>query len=520
METAGNILSTREQNKLARFYPWEFDKIPDRIRSTLLFGTPESYNIDTQVELEDLIQLKGQSVCQVHKSGTEFEKVTVLSSSFVQGRAKKLKAQANYTERRQAGQLRAGALGIVGSNLDGCNTSEQKKTRATLYKSQNMIQKIRLDGEPIVDQTICSCGKPLGKVVEIQHNVNYGSSSINGVQTCGSVWGCPVCRSRIISRRSEELKKIYDRWTYQGGKLYMITLTVPHSKSDNLAELYGSNLQNCGLSGALSKFRQSRHFSKEFKERAGYYGDMRGIEVTWGWANGFHPHIHMLVLVCNTIDLQEWKMRFHEVWSRSCLQSGLQEPSFERGVVISKCNTSDQAMYLAKWSAASELISQGMKIARAGNFSISELERCLWDESYRSTRQMSMTKAASILRAYYAAMKGQRMLQTGGIGPNHNWKKELLEIPDEKEETEIQDHTCYLKYRIYIKIKRAGKLPVLLEASETGGTRKARKTNIRNWLKSNGYDPGGIVNPYPANPPPLCLAYQTGFEEKFFQDHF
>ena len=513
-----NIISDAEQNKLARLYPFYFDKVPDRIPLPLLFGS-DNYTISEQLKLEDLLFLKGQRVRSTHDRGTTFDRLTVLSSSFVQGRWKKLQARKNFARRKAAGAVRSGTLGIVGNNLDNCNTSEKKQTRAGIYKAQNMIQKIRLDGEPIVCETVCGCGKPLESIVKIRNNTDHNSSSVSAVQTCGSVWACPVCRSRIVSRRAEELKEIYQKWTAKNGKIYMLTLTVPHSKTDNLAELYGSNAQKTGISGALSYFRESRDFSKVFKDQVGYYGDLRGIEVTWGWHNGFHPHIHMLILTKEYVDFKEWKIRFHSQWVRACQKAGLGTPSWEHGVDLSYCDNEEKAQYIAKWSAASELVSGSMKQGRsASNFTIAELERCLWDRSYRKRRKIRRKRAASVLRAYYGAMKGQRMLQPGGIGPDGSWKKELLEHPEEEElEPEKFTDICWLDSQAYIKIKRTGKLPALLEASERGETLGNRRDQVRAWLRENGFDPEDCLgDPRPPDPPPRCFSYFTGYQEEYY----
>jgi len=544
-------ISTKEQNLLARLYPNIFDHIPETIPAPLLFGS-DNYEIEDQVALEELLSMKGQEIQQVHEQGTEFNKQTVLSANYVTRRYKKVQAQKNFLARKRAGAVSDSALGIVGSNLDKGNTRTlQKETRAGLYRAQNMIQKIRLGIDvsefeitckgntgsglsitfcgpksntlwpcpgkfqkkalkrPIVSKNVCECGKPLGHVVELQRNREHGSSSVNGVATCKSVWSCPVCRTKIISERSDQLKEIYKKWKDRGGHVTMITLTVPHSKGDNLAELYGSNTQGTGITGALGNFRSSRHFSKDFKEQAGYFGDIRGVEVTWGRKNGFHPHIHLLILSDYTYDFKAWKNRFYIAWRDACKKAGLQEPSFEHGVDIQYCDDSEQAAYIAKWSAASELVSDGMKEARLGNFSIAELERCLWDSKFREQKKLGQKRAACVLRAYYGAMHGQRMLQMGGISKDHNWKKELLEISESKDpDSEKHDHICDLEYWEYIKIKRAGKLPDLLQATEVAGSRPQAQENARNWLAKNGFDPEAVKE-RATGPPPSCFSYPT-----------
>jgi hypothetical protein len=545
VKPVGKLLTNREQNKLAKLYPLYFAEIPDYIPPSLkpylfdkpVFSVPESlflsspgdYEIRDEIHLKENLTLKNYRLAkeQKYENLSHFihrytrQSKFVANSIWITEKVKEKRAERNFEQRKQAGAIAAKPrLGIVGSNLDKCNTSSktklEKKTRQSLYRAQNRIQKIRLNGKNIISDNVAACGKPIGAMVTINRNCEHNSSSVNSIHTCKSVWACPVCRQKIINRRADEMKKIYEAWTERGGQVNMLTLTVPHGKSDNLAELYGSNLSGTGISGALSKFRQSREFSKEFKKEAGYEGDVRGIEVTWGRANGFHPHIHIMMLTKYSWDFAKWKERFYLAWKRACLQAGLQEPSWEHGTDISHCHDAGGAEYMAKWSAASEVTSTSMKQAKSGNFSIAELEQCLWDGKMREQRKISMTRAASVLKSYYASMKGQKMLQMGGISADYNWKKELLGTDEDDSDTENHISIATIENSTYIRIKRTGKLSEFLEISERGDTGRAAREQMRIWLTQHGYDSEAIQNPHVNSPPPSCFSYGTKEDRNIF----
>jgi hypothetical protein len=111
---------------------------------------------------------------------------------------------------------------------------------------------------------------------------------VDGVITCGNVWTCPVCATSIRAQRREELeiaaKVANDRGLYR----YLLTLTFPHQRTDNLADILDR------LSKARQRFRNSRAY-KRIMTDAGRVGSVCALEVTWSPMNGWHPHTHDLV---------------------------------------------------------------------------------------------------------------------------------------------------------------------------------------------------------------------------------
>ncbi|MGW1980731.1 hypothetical protein [Streptomyces sp. NPDC001889] len=70
---------------------------------------------------------------------------------------------------------------------------------------------------------------------EVGVHVGKNAARFAGLQSCHSVWSCPICQARIRAARSVELEKAALAWLKAGHGLYMATLTVPHWKNVQLA---------------------------------------------------------------------------------------------------------------------------------------------------------------------------------------------------------------------------------------------------------------------------------------------
>lgn len=151
--------------------------------------------------------------------------------------------------------------------------------------------------------------------VDVMTSPAYGTAHYKNLATCGSVWACPVCASRIQERRRLEIEHLIDWAHSQGLQCIMVTLTFPHQHTDTLSDLLA--LQ----SDAFKRFRAGGPF-RRFKESIGFRGLVRSLELTHG-KNGWHPHTHELWLVdpqVSAIDVQD---RLVHLWERACLASGL-----------------------------------------------------------------------------------------------------------------------------------------------------------------------------------------------------
>ena len=120
-----------------------------------------------------------------------------------------------------------------------------------------------------------------------------GNFGYGGLITCGSVWVCPVCASKIAEHRRIDLKQALEKVpvVLRHGEVYHLTLTAPHHMGESLQSL-------------LDKMAQGRRLMlhrkpwKRFERESGLRGSIRALEVTHGHSNGWHVHFHVL-LVCD-----------------------------------------------------------------------------------------------------------------------------------------------------------------------------------------------------------------------------
>ena len=135
-------------------------------------------------------------------------------------------------------------------------------------------------------ERVRKCGRvPTGEGVTVVDHA--GVAHYAGLTTCGSIWACPVCSAKIRAGRAEEIAAGAASWDQAGNSIYMITLTAPHDMGMKLSAL---------LPVIADSFRAviSGRAWLKVKAAAEVAGTIRSVEITHG-ANGWHPHLHVLV---------------------------------------------------------------------------------------------------------------------------------------------------------------------------------------------------------------------------------
>ena len=141
-------------------------------------------------------------------------------------------------------------------------------------------------------KTVRTCGYAAGEAgVRIRASISDGASSggICGVKTCGSVWVCPVCASKIAASRTLDLEDGITLHAERGGSFMFLTLTSQHHKGDRLKDSWD------GISGAYRKWISDGTVKRTLSE-LGSVGYHRTTEVTHG-VNGWHVHLHLLIFL-------------------------------------------------------------------------------------------------------------------------------------------------------------------------------------------------------------------------------
>lgn len=311
--------------------------------------------------------------------------------------------------------------------------------------------------------------------VEVWKHRDTHAAHFGGLETCGRVWACPVCSARISSHRAKEIRAAVDQWTASGGKVLFVTLTVPHTRQDDLAAMV------LKYRDALTRFRSGKAWSK-ITGRFGFAGLIRAVEVTYGQANGWHPHIHELWLLR---DLEGFPLsKVSQRWADCAERAGFDRPSMAHGCRVEVAESTEQARarlsaYLAKigepepppdsvpWGASDELAKAHAKRAKDGRFSPFDLLRVSYDSQASKAWK---DQALSLFCDYVAAFHGVRQ-----VFWSHGLKAQfqLQEVTDEEaanEHTERADLLSVIEFDQWRRILAAGEWrATVLELFERGG---------------------------------------------------
>lgn len=98
-----------------------------------------------------------------------------------------------------------------------------------------------------------------------------------------------MCAPVIRQRRAVEVDEALRAHLAAGGGCEFLTLTARHRKRDPLAARLDVMAQ------ALRHLLRGSGWQRR-RDRLGYVGSIRALEVTWGEVNGWHPHTHAMLL--------------------------------------------------------------------------------------------------------------------------------------------------------------------------------------------------------------------------------
>ncbi len=196
-----------------------------------------------------------------------------------------------------------------------------------------------------------------------------------GLQTCGSVHACPMCGPRIMAGRADEYLYAIESHIAAGGDVGHIVLTARHNAGQALKVLWDGTTEAWRAVGkdllVVARLGDDPLWAKR-------------VEITHG-ANGWHPHVHLLVFVPKGFDVRALGEAMFKPWSKRLVSAGLDAPLRDQGGLFAKTLDMTEgakavADYVAKGTfpgaaldqpssamrAALELAST-QKEARAGN---------------------------------------------------------------------------------------------------------------------------------------------------------
>lgn len=113
-----------------------------------------------------------------------------------------------------------------------------------------------------------------------------------GVQSCGSVWSCPVCAEKIQAERQAQVSAALAVARLRGWEVLFLTLTMRHKRAHRLSMLW----EHLSTAWRATTSGSGRAWKGD-KEEFGVQGYVRLVEVTHGAENGWHVHVHVLLFV-------------------------------------------------------------------------------------------------------------------------------------------------------------------------------------------------------------------------------
>lgn len=265
------------------------------------------------------------------------------------------------------------------------------------------LKKNNASGREVFNYRVCDCLRNSQSVtdgVAIVSTAGQDSARFKGLQSCGSVWHCPVCSSRVSEFRASELRYMLDMWQQSGKGVIFVTNTIRHKFDDDLRLLLDA------LFGVVWDRYVHHRAYRTLRRELGYLGRVRSIEVTYG-KNGWHPHIHEIWLIekqPSAAELKQIERKLFKVWNTTLINAGMAPVSRDHGLTVQ--HGTNAADYVAKfgrmpkWDLNSEMTKSHLKRGKNSSTPFDLLKKSLHGDKL----------AGSLFREYAIAFSGRRQL--------------------------------------------------------------------------------------------------------------
>ena len=293
----------------------------------------------------------------------------------------------------------------VAPDVDSTESSARRSHRRRLYGLQDAAAKLA------PDQRVCTCGKRQSGAGGVNVLVAQGRAYFDGVQTCGSVWHCPVCARKITELRRDDMQHMAYEIRGGGGQLLMLTITAPHTREIPLRDSKNA------MTKAYRYLVSGKNALKNLFP--GYLGTIRALEVTVG-DNGWHVHFHVVVVLGAEIsedERAEIESAIYDRWVKAWKLHGTHGvpkggevapellPSRAHGVRLDIARVSGLDVdpvtdYVCKWGVAEESTKLHTKKSASGDTPWTLLEKFAQGDK----------KAGAMWREYAKVFKGGRQL--------------------------------------------------------------------------------------------------------------
>jgi len=266
-----------------------------------------------------------------------------------------------------------------------------------------------------------------GKQVEVWANSALQRARYHNVIRCSDVWICPVCANHITASRRDDLRKVV-RTLRPKSIVVMLSFTLRHKREDALIDT---------LTCLLDAWRSMTTCRQWDKDRERMFGYVRSLEVTWGRANGWHPHLHVVFFVKPEFCVKTFIARTRNAWDVSVrVAGGDSDIGIAVGVTYDTEDSADgMADYLTKWGLPEEMTRGGMsKGDRDGGYTPLHLLAEYLKYPYG---EIPVTHVGKLYMEYAQALRGKRQL-TWSRSPDIRAE---AGIGEEKSEAEIVENS-------------------------------------------------------------------------------
>lgn len=253
----------------------------------------------------------------------------------------------------------------------------------------------------------------------------------NGVQSCGSVWNCPICAPKITEHRRREIVEAVEKWAGMDDNngCIMVTFTFPHNRGQDLRELRKVFMKSRRLMKKQKVLKRDPDFwtHSMICEKYGVKGTITAAEITYSDDNGWHLHSHDLYFLRKVSDaeLENIRIRFTLAWMRACKRVKMVIPDAEamllHSVKISQANS--PADYIAKfgmteylehkdvlnggWGVSEELTKAHLKKGKKKGLTPWDFLRCIAESPEDKSVYI---KYGVLFKEYMGAMKGAQQI--------------------------------------------------------------------------------------------------------------